>query len=306
MHLPCGNVTIALDNGNGDISFVSHAHSDHLIGVRRKEKIIASEETIALANLKGKRTSIPNTKLLNAGHILGARQIAVEEDGRKTVYTGDICLHDNLITKGGEIEQCDKLIIEATYASHEYKFPKYEEVCDDIAKAIIENYEKNKVNILIGCYELGKAQELIKLLNDYCNIAPLVNEKTYEFSSVYEQFGTKLDHVLIGSDEAEEIMKGPFVALVPMRNAKRYFAHRLAEAFNRDTLVFIATGWALHYGFNVDRAFPLSDHADFYDLKHYIEQSGAKEVEFFSGDGNALRVSMGFAKPATTLPTLSF
>ena len=229
-----------------------------------------------------------NVKLLNAGHILGARQIAVEQDGAKAVYTGDICLRDNLISKGAEIEECDTLIIEATYADPFYKFPLYENVCEDIAKWINEHYEKRSANIIIGCYELGKAQELVKLLNLYCGITPLVNEKMNNFCEVYENFGIKLDRVLIGSSEAEEIMKKPFVALVPMRNGKRYFARRLAEAFNRDTLACIATGWSLRYGFNVDKAFPLSDHADHYDLKYYIEQSDAREVEFFSGDGSSL------------------
>jgi len=287
MQFPCGDVTIALDHGNGDVSFVSHAHSDHLNGVRRKEKIIASEETIALAELKGTQHNLQNVKLINAGHILGARQIIVENDGSKAVYTGDICLRDNLIAKGAEIVECDHLIIEATYADPFYKFPPYEEVCEQMAKWIKENYEKG-ANIVIGCYELGKAQELVKLLNNYCNIAPLVNEKTNRFCEVYEKFGVKLDHVLIGSDEAEEMMKKPFVALVPMRNGKRYFARKIAEAFNRETLVAIATGWAMRYGFNVDMAFPLSDHADHHDLKYYIEQSNAKEVEFFSGDGSSL------------------
>ena len=288
MQFPCGDITIALDHGNGDISFVSHAHSDHLNGVRRKEKLIASEETIALAELKGLRCDLNNVKLINAGHILGARQIVVESDGLKSVYTGDICLRDSLTTKAADIEQCDNLIIEATYADPFYKFPPYEEVCDQMAKWIKENYEKRAANIVIGCYELGKAQELIKLLNDYCNIAPLVNEKMNDFCEVYAKFGVKLDRVLIGSDEAEEIMKNQFIALVPMRNGKRYFARRLAEAFNRETLAAIATGWAMRYGFNVDMSFPLSDHADHHDLKYYIEQSGAKEVEFFCGDGSSL------------------
>ncbi len=288
MQFPCDGLTIALDHGNGDVSFVSHAHSDHLNGVRRKEKIIASEETIALAELKGAQHKLQNVKLINAGHILGARQIIVENDGNKSVYTGDICLRDNLIAKGAEIEKCDILIIEATYADPFYKFPPYEEVCEQMAKWVKENYEKRGTNVIIGCYELGKAQELIKLLNDYCGITPLVNEKMNRFCEVYEKFGVKLDRVLIGSDEAEEIMKKPFVALVPMRNGKRYFARKIAEAFNRETLVAIATGWAMRYGFNVDMAFPLSDHADHYDLKYYIEQSGAKEIEFFSGDGSSL------------------
>ena len=288
MHIPCDGINIALDHGDGDISFISHAHSDHLNGVRRKEKVIASDETIELAGLKASNHSMPKVKLTNAGHILGARQIVVEQDGYKSVYTGDICMRPSLTTEPATIEQCDRLIIEATYGDPFYKFPDYYDVCDQIAEWIKQNHEKRNVNVLIGCYELGKAQEMIKLLNDYCGIAPLVNDKMHDFSKVYEKYGIKLDRLLIGSEEAEEAMKKPFVALVPMRNGKRYFARRLAEAFDRETLVCVSTGWAMRYGFNVDKSFPLSDHADHYDLKQYIEESGAKEVEFFCGDGSSL------------------
>ena len=285
MHTLLNGLKISFDNGKGDIAFVSHAHSDHLNGVRKKEKIIASDETISLADLYAENITLPGVKLYDAGHILGARQISVEDDGLITVYTGDICMRPSLTTKGAEIVKCDRLIIEATYADPFYKFPDYHEVCSDIAKWVKEN---DQSNIIIGCYELGKAQELVKLLNDYCGISPIVTENMDEFCGVYEDFGIKLDTVAIGSDEAEEVMKKRFVALVPMRHGKRYFAARLAEAFERKTLAAVATGWAMKMRFDVDKSFPLSDHLDHYDLKEYLEQSGAKEVKFFQGDGSAL------------------
>jgi len=98
--------------------------------------------------------------------------------------------------------------------------------------------------------------------------------------------------VVVGSDEAEEVMSRRFVAVVPMRLAKRYFAKRLSDAFSRTTLCAVATGWAMTHRFNSDNSFPLSDHADFHDLKSYIESSGAKEVEFFCGDPGYLKRSL--------------
>ena len=107
-------------------------------------------------------------------------------------------------------------------------------------------------------------------------------------SSVYEKFGIKLDRLVIGSDEAEEVMNRRFVALVPMRHAKRYFAYKLAEAFGKPTLCAAISGWALTRRYDAVASFPLSDHADFHDLREYIVQSGAKEIEFFCGDGKRL------------------
>ena len=172
--------------------------------------------------------------------------------------------------------------MEATYGDPGYIFPPHEEVYWQLYKWIKESSGKN---IIIGAYELGKSQELIRILNEN-GIAPIVTERTDDFCSVYQKHGIKLDRLVVGSDEAEEAMSQPFAAIVPMWKAKRYFAHRLAEAFERPTVCAVATGWALHYRFNTDAAFAFSDHADFNELVHYVEQSGAKEVEFFCGDGS--------------------
>ncbi|MDO8553907.1 MAG: hypothetical protein Q7S22_03820, partial [Candidatus Micrarchaeota archaeon] len=98
MHALLNGTKISFDNGKGDIAFVSHAHSDHLNGVRKKEQIIASAATIALADLYAENVLPKGVKLYDAGHILGARQISVEDDGFTTVYTGDICMRPSLTT----------------------------------------------------------------------------------------------------------------------------------------------------------------------------------------------------------------
>ncbi|MBI2079587.1 MBL fold metallo-hydrolase [Candidatus Micrarchaeota archaeon] len=282
-------LTIAFDHANGDISFVSHAHSDHLNGLKNKKqkKLIASDETFELGNLYGERVSLKSVKTFPAGHILGARQILIEEDGLRTVYTGDICTHNTVITKGAEILSCDRLIIDATYGNPAYMFPPYEEVCSDIAKWFKMNLDLGN-NVIIGAYELGKAQELIKILNTCAAIIPIVTEKIDHFSSIYQKYGVNLERIKVGTDEAEEVMNRPFAAIVPMRQAKRYFAARLSEAFGRKTLSSISTGWSINFRYDVDKAFPLSDHCDFPALKEYIEASGAKQLEFLQGDGKYL------------------
>jgi putative mRNA 3-end processing factor len=293
MYFLSSGMRIGLDNGEGDISFISHAHSDHLNGAAKREVVIASKETLELAALKANISVPPNVKLLDSGHILGSKQLFLEGDGATMVYTGDLRIRESILFNGAEVKECDKLIIDGTYADPSYKFPDYIELYDEIARWVKENIN---ANIIIGCYELGKTQELIKILNDYVGIAPIINEKAERFCRIYERYNIKLDRLVIGSAEAEEEMKRGFVALVPMHQAKRYFARRLSEAFGRKTLCAVATGWALHYRYNVDKGFALSDHADFYDLKSYIEQSGAKGVVFHSGDGTALLKACGLPR----------
>jgi Cft2 family RNA processing exonuclease len=293
MRLQCNGLTLGLDDPGGDLSFLSHAHKDHSAGMKRQKRIIASPETLELVGLEPSRSARPdavNAKLLDAGHMLGSRQLFLEEDGKATVYTGDICLRGNIFGHKAEIPRCDRLIMEATYGSDPaYRFPDHETVYDEIRRFIESN---GNSNILLGCYEIGKAQEMVKILNDRCGVVPVVNESTEEICSVYGRFGIKLDRLVIGTDEAEEVMNRRFVAIVPMRHAKRYFANKLADAFGKDTLCAAISGWALTQSYDTDAAFPLSDHADFHELREYVVQSGAKEVEFFCGDGRRLLESL--------------
>lgn len=290
IYLDSDEFRIGLDSPGGDVSFLSHAHRDHTSGFSKVEKVISSPETYDLASLKAEKVEMEGINLYDAGHILGSRQMGMEEDGRLTLYTGDISLKSNIFQAKAEIVECDRIIMEATYGKPEYLFPDPFEVYERIAGWVSQNESKN---ILLGAYELGKAQEMAKVLNEYCGRAPIVTEKTEEFCSIYEKHGVNLDRMKVGTPEAEEEMKKPFVAIVPMRHAKRYFARRMASAFNRSTVCAAVTGWALRYRFNTDESFPLSDHADFNDLKYYLEQSGAKQVEFFCGDGASLIESRG-------------
>ncbi|MFH1222185.1 MAG: hypothetical protein V1492_03810 [Candidatus Micrarchaeota archaeon] len=271
------------------VAFLSHAHSDHLGAVGSNNEIIASKETLVLADVDGESAVVEGARLIDAGHILGARQLVLEGE-EKIIYTGDISFKPNIFGFSAKMEECDRLIMESTYAAPEYRFRDTFEVYAELAKWVTA---KSSSNLIIGAYELGKAQEIVRVLNEYCKIAPIVPERADDVCSVYEEFGYKLDRLAVGSDEAEEAMKRSFVAVVPMRLAKRSFAQKLETAFERETLVAVATGWAMKYRYNADAAFTLSDHADFEDLVGYVEHSGAKTVEFFEGDGRKVLDAAG-------------
>jgi Cft2 family RNA processing exonuclease len=115
-----------------------------------------------------------------------------------------------------------------------------------------------------------------------------VQDGSERFSSVYEDYGIKLERAVVGSPEAEEMMRGGFVAVVPPKLAKRGFARRLGEAFGRRALCAVATGWVMSMRHNCDAAFPLSDHADFYDIVEYMDAVNPKRVDFVHGDGTHL------------------
>src|SRR5262244_616099 len=118
-----------------ELSFVSHAHSDH---IARHERIIATSPTLRFMThrLGSLPAALPvpynrpfvlgplDVELLPAGHILGSAQIRViRADGRRIVYTGDLNGTPSLTAEPLQLARCDTLILEATFGHPRYVFP---------------------------------------------------------------------------------------------------------------------------------------------------------------------------------------
>jgi putative mRNA 3-end processing factor len=307
MNLHVRGKAIGLDCGNCGLPFLSHAHGDHLNGVKKSTHLIASRETLDLASLSASIATHPGTELLDAGHILGSRQLWAETDGGSALYTGDFRLKEGIFSKGAESKEAEKLIIECTYGDPFFSFSSPEEVYSDIAKWV--NSHKDSI-LLLGAYNLGKTQELIKALNEYCKITPVVTPHSEHFNRVYEKNGIKLDRVVVGTEEAEEVMRGPFVSIVPPKLARKTFASKLGGAFSRKAYSAFVSGWVQKYNHSAHEGFALSDHADFADILQYVEQVNPKEVTFVHGDGahlakvlqkKGIKTSLSGTIPAQTL-----
>lgn len=288
MNLEMGQTAISLDGCGRANCFVSHAHSDHVAALRSTGKnILASDETLALAGCSGSVSPLKldgiNVKLLNSGHILGSRQLRAELDGESFVYTGDFKLQDSLTTRGAEVEKCDALLIESTYGSPEMTFPERDFVYSCMARWVRSNLERGAI-VMLGGYSIGKAQELVKLANQYLGISPVVESNIERACAVYEKFGVKLERIPVRTDEAEEIMRHEFLSIVTPTSANRSFCSKLEEVYNRKVVCAVASGWALRYAYSADRAFPLSDHADFNQLLEYVERSSPKKIYCTHGE----------------------
>jgi Cft2 family RNA processing exonuclease len=285
MLVPVKGKTISLDKGKGELAFLSHAHGDHLSGMRGKGEILSTQATLELASLSATPATHPGTELLNAGHILGSTQLWAEADGGSILYTGDFRFKDGICTRAATPKEADKLIVECTYGDPSFSFPTPEETYSQISRWVKMN---SGAILVFGAYNLGKTQELIRVLNEYCGITPVVTNDSEHFNRVYEKHGIKLDRVVVGTDEAEELMRGPFVAIAPPRIAKRSFASKLSGAFNLPAYSAAVSGWVQKYKTSVHVGFPLSDHADFQDILEYVELVNPKEVVFVHGDGSHL------------------
>jgi putative mRNA 3-end processing factor len=274
-------LTISLDHSEGDLCFVSHAHSDHAAPLHSRKPVLASEETIAIAGSKKQPHSHIGCRLIDAGHMLGAKQLVAEYDGGVFAYTGDLRLEAGLTSPPAKIPQADTVLIEGTYGSPEWKFPNRELVFLQIEKWVSQNRGSN---LIFGAYEVGKAQEIVAFLNKYCSIVPLVTPRMDKICSIYEKFGVKLGRVNIESLEGQEMLSHGFVALLPHNRVNFSLASTMKSAYGRDAKTALVTGWALREQFPVDRAFPLSDHVDFEGIVQYLRESGAKRAVCTHGE----------------------
>jgi DNA ligase 1 len=256
-------------------AFVSHAHSDHIAPHR---EIIVSEKTARLmrTRMPGERTEhvVPfgetrnirgiSLTLLPAGHIFGSAQIWIETGAGSLLYTGDFKLRKGRSAEPTEWKRAETLIIETTYGLPRYRFPPTEQVINQIVSFCHDTLEEGGVPVLLG-YSLGKAQEILCSLAG-AGLVPMLHGSVYEMTRIYEQFGQAFcEYVRYNPQEVQ----GKVLICPPSANRSR-----MLEKIPRKRVAVIS-GWAVEpnaiYRYQVDAAFPLSDHADYTDLVRYVE-----------------------------------
>ena len=117
-------------------------------------------------------------EFFRAGHILGAAAIYLEVDGRGIFFTGDYCIENQKTVKGLDIPKnyaVELLISESTYGNCDAlkKIPRYiqeRKLAQFIHRKIVDNKR-----VLVPAFALGRSQEIVRILVDYCkeeNIEP--------------------------------------------------------------------------------------------------------------------------------------
>jgi Cft2 family RNA processing exonuclease len=268
------------------VSLVSHAHLDHAPG--RLSRIIATPETASILNIfgphrferlikYGESIMLGDVKVSAhpSGHVIGSSQFLLENDGGSLVYTGDLNTYDSVILRGARPLESETLILEATYGSPRYIFPSREEVYAKIIRWMIETIKAGEIPAF-KVYALGKAQEIIGLVNAYLRVPALASLPISRITESLSQYGFKLEHLPINSPEGLEAFKQGECVYV---SSKRY-----SPPSRRRIRWAVATGWALRYRLSgFDAAFPLSGHADFSGLVSYAKESGARRIYLVHG-----------------------
>ncbi|MEE8402286.1 MAG: MBL fold metallo-hydrolase, partial [Candidatus Hydrothermarchaeaceae archaeon] len=273
IELEIEGVKINLDpRKKADLSFVSHAHSDH-VPSSMDGKVLLSSPTSSLISKSatdphdfGEHIEIGPLKLsiIESGHMLGAGQLLIE-NGMRAVYTGDLNLKGGATAGKAVVPKCDVLIIEATYGHPRYNFPERAEVVKEIKDWVDDCLKKNLTPALLG-YSLGKAQELTKYMSSDFPVA--VHESIYLNNKKYEELGVDLGEYSLFEGQCDG------VAIMPPAARKTISGEDFCFAFT--------SGWAIHKGarrrYGAESGFLLTDHCGFDDLIEYVERADPQMV----------------------------
>lgn len=268
-------------------AIVSHAHGDH--AVPGHNEIYATFGTIAFMKHRFTKQSAASyyikdykesfvingvtISFIPAGHILGSAQILLVYKGVRYLYSGDYKLQADRTCEPLEFVKADVLITETTFADPSVIHP------DPIEE--IKKLSSTSLNIMLGCYALGKAQRITDLVNIHCpektiyvhhNIAPIhrIYDEVGETNLRYEIYNRKA--LKDGSDK---------IYLVPPMVFNNYFrAKNVVRVF--------ASGWKRLQQHN-DMSLYISDHIDWKDLIHYIAEVEPTEIWTVHGDGKQLK-----------------
>lgn len=116
--------------------------------------------------------------LHNAGHILGSAMIRVDAQGG-IVYTGDICMRSGRILDGAEKGlRAKTLITETTYGGKNDILPSYKSSGQKLIKSINKTLNEGG-HVLIPSFAVGRAQEVLLLLDDYIRGGALGKTKIF-------------------------------------------------------------------------------------------------------------------------------
>ena len=282
---------------------VTHAHADHLVGLRTSVKrcervlmtkatrdlieVIEGPDALAGGNVKaleyGKATRYGDEQitLAFANHIVGAAQVLVEEDnGKRVVYTGDFRLD------GTPVLECDTLVMEATYGDPSCR-RSFGVDMHELLVSMVERQLKDGTVYIFGYH--GKLQEVMQILHDADVTVPFVMpERVFNLSKVCERHGMRLGCLTQSTQhEAREMLSEnlPCVAFYHMnsRGAVGLGASRIC-----------VSGWEFRSACRQigdrEHIIALSDHSDFDGLIEYVRRSKPKRVitDNFRSNGESL------------------
>ncbi len=261
-------------NSQGDVNFVSHAHSDH--SPQKDCKTVCSDLTHKILgerfSSKIENTEKQGVELFPSGHIVGSSAALIED---KILYTGDVSTRDRCYLDGFKPVKADKLIIETTYGLQNYKFPDQKELEKEI-KDWIRDSDKP---LFLFAYSLGKAQKIQHLVQEATKKPIVAHKSVIEMNKVIQE-NTELRFRAEHYKNNREVLEEKGVFIVPSHCSRADYIQKMSEKYGCLKAGF--SGWAVNssyrYRGGYDKTFPFSDHCDFEELVELVENVDPEKV----------------------------
>lgn len=266
--------------------YVSHGHSDH---AREHETVIATPLTaeICRARFRKRRNACAfeehsynrpwrcgdyELTLFSAGHVLGSSQLLIEGAQGRVVYTGDFKLEPSFSCEAAEVKRCDVVLMECTFGRPRYVFPPRDEIAAQMIAFARDTLERGEIPVFLA-YSLGKSQEAMAVLASG-SIPTVVHGAVAPIADIYEGAGARLGNWQ-RYDPAQPVADAAIVWPPSGTSLPRTFGRRRMRRA-------MLSGWAIDgrrsYRYGGDRAFALSDHADYPSLLRYLELAQPRKV----------------------------
>lgn len=270
---------------------VTHAHADHMAGLRQSlkacKKVLMTKATKDMIDVMrsplfllggcvetleyGQSIQFDGERItfFKADHILGAAQVLVEDfEGKRIVFTGDFRIDDTPVLES------DVLVIEATYGSPACKRSFETNVRASLASLVEKGLKQGTVYVF-GYH--GKLQEVMQILHEADLKVPfLAPERVFQVSKVCEKHGMHIGRLMLSTEpETEKLLQSnaPCVAFYHMES-------RSSVGLNNFRVV--VSGWefdsAIRQTDMKEYVVALSDHSDFNGLLEYVRRSKPEHV----------------------------
>ena len=282
----CKQANVYLDPWKGvERALISHGHSDHARWgskhyITQKINVPIIKHRLGNISVSGKKYNdafrINEVKFSfhPAGHVPGSSQIRVEYKGEVWVFTGDYKIQNDGISTEFETVPCHTLITESTFGLPVFQWEDPQKVHDCINQWWAQNHAEKTTSLLMG-YSLGKVQRLLKHLDP--SISKIYTHgATEQMTQVLRQFIDFPRTELIIRDTTKKEIEGNLV-LAPPAVLGSAWVKKLGLLSTG-----YASGWMAFRGARrrraVDRAFVLSDHADWKGLISVVKATGCENV----------------------------
>ncbi|HET6391156.1 ligase-associated DNA damage response exonuclease [Hyphomicrobium sp.] len=281
-----------------DRAVITHGHGDHARAGHGA--VLATAETIEIMKVRygedcagafqplalGEAININgvSVRLVPAGHILGSAQVVIEWAGRRAVISGDYKRARDPTCQPFELVTCDVFVTEATFALPVFRHEKAEHEAAKLLSSLRAEPDRTH---LIGAYNLGKCQRMIRVVRDAGYDQPIyLHGAVIALSELYQKLGVDLGELLPVAGTDPKTMRGGIVMCPPSALGDRW-SRRFGDPVNA-----FASGWMRVRGrarqMGVELPLVVSDHVDWPELIQTVLETEAEEIWVTHGREDAL------------------